>query len=147
MGRIVYQDVDLVLVSDASQDIWSVQAHANHPIILHGFELTSSAIVADMIEINLHRITAVGSGGASSTTEELADEEFSAHTATVVFELTTPGTNGGNLMRWQWEQLGPVGHVFTPEMRPKAKVGEGFALGMFTAATPTLAGWLCWEEL
>jgi hypothetical protein len=147
MGRIVYQKISLTLASDATQDIWSVIAGSNSPILLHGFEITSAAIAAALIVVDLHRITAAGSGGTAPGTEELADEEFSAVTSTFRFEDTTPGAGGGDLMEWQWEQLGPVGHVYTPEMRPKAKVGEGFAFGMFTAATPTLSGWACIEEL
>ncbi len=147
MGRIVYQKVDLTTVSDATQDIWSVIAHANHPILLHGFELTSAAIAAALIVVDLHRITAAGTGGAASTTEELADEEMSVVTSTFRFEDTTPGASGGDLMGWQWEQLGPVGHVYTPKMMPKARVSEGFAFGLFTAAVITVSGWVCIEEL
>ncbi len=146
MGRIVYQKVELALASDATQDIWSVVASATSPIVLHGFELTSSAIAAALVVVDLHRITAAGSLGAASTTEELADERMSAVTASFRTEDTTPGASGGDLMGWQWEQLGSIGHVWTPETRPRANVSEGFALGMFTAATPTLSGWVIWEE-
>jgi len=147
MGRIVYQKVELTLASDATQDIWSVLASATSPIILHGFELTSAAVAAALIVVDLHRITAVGSGGTASTTEELADERMSAVTSSFRFEDTVPGASGGDLMGWQWEQLGSIGHVWTPETRPQSKVSEGFALGMFTAATPTLSGWVIVEEL
>ncbi len=147
MGRIVYQKFEETLVSDAAQDIWSVLASSTSPIILHGFEMTSDAIAAALIVVDLHRITASGTGGADSSTEELADERMSAVTAVFRTEDTTPGASGGDLMGWQWEQLGSVGHVWTPETRPRATVSEGFAFGMFTAATPTLSGWVCWEEL
>jgi len=147
MGRIVHQKFELTLASDVTQDIWSVLASSTSPIILHGFEMTSDAIAAALIVVDLHRITAVGSGGAPLSNEELSDERMSAVTANVRTEDTTPGASGGDLMGWQWEQLGPVGHVYTPETRPRANVSEGFAFGMFTAATPTLSGWLMWEEL
>jgi hypothetical protein len=147
MGRVVYQEVDLTLASDATQDIWSIIAGATMPIRLLGWELTSDATSASMIELNLHRITAAGSGGSASSTEESAVEDHGTITAGVRFEDTTPGTDGGVLMRHYWEQLGPVGHIWTPEMAPIAKATDGFALTMNTAATPTLAGFLCWEEL
>jgi hypothetical protein len=146
MGRIVYQKFNVVLASDVTQDIWSVVAGSGSPILLHGFEITSAAIAAAIINVDLHRITAAGTGGVAPGTEELADERFSAVTATFRTEDTTPGAGGGGLMDWQWEQLGPVGHVYTPETRPRANAGDGFAFGMFTAATPTLSGWVCWEE-
>ena len=147
MGRIVYQEINLTLASDATQDIWSVLASGTRRVILHGWELTSEAVAAAMIDINLHRISAVGSGGAASTTEELADEDYSAVVGSVRFEDTTPGTDAGVIMRYKWEQLGPIGHVYTPEMRLISKVSEGFALTMNTAATPVLGGWICWEEI
>ena len=147
MGRIFYQQIDVVLASDATQDIWSILAGSTARVKLLGWELTSAAIAAAVIDINLHRISAVGSGGAALTTEELADELSGALTASVRTEDTTPGTDAGLLMSYQWEQLGPVGHVWTPEMQPISKVSEGFALTMNTAAAPTLSGYICWEEV
>ena len=147
MGRIVFQELNLTLASDATQDIWSVVGIATQKIIMHGFEMTSTAIAAAIIDINFHRITASGTGGAASTTEELADEDWTAVQGVFRTEDTTPGADGGGLMRWQWEQLGPVGHVYTPETRPKALESQGFAMTMNTAATPTLAGWVIWEEV
>lgn len=147
MGRIVFQKINLTLASDATQDIWSLIAGSTSPVVLHGFELTSSAIASTILDIDLHRITAAGSGGTASTTEELADEKFGAVTGSIRTEDTTPGASGGDLMGWQWEQLGPMGHVYTPETRPIAAPTDGFAMGCFTAATPTLSGWIIWEEL
>lgn len=146
MGRIVFQEINLVIASDATQDIWSVLASATSPVRLHGFELTSNATAAAILDVSLNRITASGSGGAASTTEELADERMSAVTAAFRTEDTTQGASGGLLMRWQWEQLGPISHVFTPETRPISAVSEGFAMRLNTAATPTLGGWVIWEE-
>ncbi len=147
MGRIFYQQIDVTLASDATQDIWSIFAAASHKIKMHGWELTSSAVAAALIDINFHRISVVGSGGAATGTEELADEQGGALLATVRTEDLTPGTPSGPMMSYQWEQLGPVGHIWTPEMRPISLVSEGFALTMNTAATPTLSGFICWEEI
>jgi len=147
MGRMVIQQIDVTLASDATQDIWSLMAAATNKLKLHGWELTSSAVEAAVLDINLHRISAVGSVGDASTTEEKLDEDDGAITGSVRTEDTTPGTPSGPLMSYQWEQLGPVGHIFTPEMRPIIEVSEGIALTCNTAATPTLSGWICWEEI
>lgn len=147
MGRIVYQQIDIVIASDATQDLWSVFAAATDQVKLHGWELSSAAVAAALMDINLHRISAVGSGGASLSTEELADEATAPVTANVRTEDTTVGTDAGGLMSYQWEQLGPVGHVWTPEMRPVSKISEGFALTCNTAITATLSGYICWEEI
>jgi hypothetical protein len=146
MGRMVIAEIDVVLASDATQDIWSLMAASTNKLILHGWELTSSATTASVIDINLHRISAVGSLGATVTAVKL-NEDDGAITGTVRTEDTTPGTDSGKLMSYQWEQLGPVGHVFTPEMRPVIEVSQGIALTCNTAATPTLSGWICWEEI
>jgi hypothetical protein len=146
MGRIVYQEFKALSVPGTC-DIWSVLAGAANKIKIHGFELTSNAIAAVILDINFHRITAVGSGGSSSTTEELADESDGAITANVRTLDTTPGANGGGFMGWQWEQLGPLGIIFTPEMRQTSKVSEGFALTLNTATAFIASGFLCYEEL
>ncbi len=147
MGRIVYQQIDVTLASDPTQDIGSVFAAASHKIRMHGWELTSAAIAAALMDINFHRISAVGTGGAISSTEEKANEQDGAILANVRTEDTTPGTASGNFMSYQWEQLGPVGHIWTPEMRMTSLVSEGFAVTCNTAIVATLSGWICWEEL
>lgn len=148
MGRVAYQCFEGFSVpADATLDVWSVLAGSSNPVRLHGFELTSAAIAADVVSLTLHRITAAGSGGSSSTTEELADEKFGALVANVRTLDTTPGADGGKLMGWQWEQLGPVGHIWIPEMRPISKVSEGFALTWNTAKAATVSGYVCFEEL
>lgn len=147
-GRVVYQSFGpLTVTADATQDIVSLLASATIPIRLLGFQVSSNAIAASIIRIDLHRITAVGSGGTSSTTEDLADTRFSAVTANIRTLDTTPGASGNAIMGHQWEQLGPWGHVFTPEMAPRAAVSNGFAIGWFTATSATVSGYICWEEL
>ena len=92
MGRIVYQDLDMVIASDATQDLVSILGTAAARIRIHGWELTSAAVAAALLELTFHRITASGSGGALSTTEELADEADSPSVAVVRTEDLTPGT-------------------------------------------------------
>ena len=148
MSRIVYQEFEgLVVTADATQDVWSIIAGSGSPIYIHGWEMRSNAIVAAIIDCNFHRITAAGTGGAASSTEELADERMAAVTASVrTLDITTEGADGGGLMAYQWEQLGAIGHVWTPEMRPRAAATDGFAFSWHTATGATLSGWLCWEE-
>lgn len=147
MGKIVYQQIDLTIASDATQDLISVLGTATVRIKMHGWSLTSAAVAAALIDLNFHRITASGSVGDLSTTEELADESDTPSVAVVRTEDTTVGTDGGGAMSYQWEQLGPVGHIWTPEMRPISKLSEGFAITCNTAIVATLSGFICWEEL
>ena len=148
MGRIVYAQLDITLSSDATQDIWNLLAASTNQIKLHGWELSSAAIAAALMDINLHRVSTAGTGG-TVVTEALADETGSSITSALVTDVETPGTPiaAGDLMSYQWEQLGPVGHVFTPEMRPISKVSQGFAVTCNTAITATLSGWVAWEEI
>ncbi len=146
-GRMVIQEIKALSVpADATLDIWSLMASATSPIILHGFELYSDAIAAAMLDINFHRISAVGSGGSASSTEELLNERLTAVTGSFRTLDTTPGTPSGGFMGYQWEQLGPIGHIFTPEMRPLSEISEGYALTLNTATAFIASGFVAWEE-
>lgn len=148
MGRIVYAQLDIALGSDATQDIWNLLATSAVQVRMHGWELTSAALTAALMDINFHRVSSVGTGG-TTVTEALADEAGSPKLADLVTDAEGPGAPiaAGDFMSYQWEQLGPVGHVWTPEMRPISKVSEGFAVTCNTAIAATLSGWVCWEEL
>lgn len=147
MGRIVYGALkDVSIASDATQDIWSLMAGTNKRIVLHGWELYSADIAAEICSLSLQRISAAGTGG-SAVTEQAADEDAGTIDSTMLTDVETPGTPDGVLMGYQWEQLGPVGHIFTPEMRPVSVDSQGFALVCNTAVAMTVSGWVCWEEL
>jgi hypothetical protein len=93
--------------------------------------------------------TASGSGGAAAT-EAKADNGDDGTIVGVVETLnTTPGTDGAVLQTFQWEQLGPLGVIYTPEMRPVIDVSTFLKLNLETAlgATTVWDGWLCWEEI
>jgi len=145
--RKAFVQISTTLGSDATQDIWSLMAPAASKIVLHGWELTSTAVAASIIDINLHFISAVGSGGTAATVAYNPTDSTANAVGVLRTGDTTPGTPSGALMSYQWEQLGPVGHTFTPEMRPVIDVSTGIALTCNTAATPTLSGWICWEEI
>ena len=146
MGRIVYGAiVGATITSDATQDIWNLIGASGARTTLHGWELTSASLTAALVSLTLTRITTAGTGG-SAITEERRDENDGAILGALVTDVEAPGTPSGNLMGYQWEQLGPVGHIFTPEMRPVAEVAEGFALVCNTAVAMTVSGWVCWEE-
>ena len=146
-SRIVYGALkDVSITSDATQDIWSLMAGSNTQIILHGFELYSADTAAEIVSLSLQRISAAGTGG-SAVTEQAANEGLGTISATMLTDVETPGTPDGVLMGFQWEQLGPIGHVFTPEMRPISVLSQGFALVCNTAVAMTVSGWVCWEEI
>ena len=139
---------NIVVAADATFDIWSVLAVSPNKVKLHAFELTSNAIASTLTRILLRRITAVGSGGSLTGTEELLDDDiYSARTATVRTLDTTEGTGGGDLMGFQWEQLGAIGHIWTPETRPVADLTDGFALTSRAAIGFNASGFLIWEEM
>ena len=144
---MVYCEINITIASDATQDLWSLMAPAGNKLVLHGWELSSIAVASSVMDINLHFISAVGSGGAAATEVKADNGDDSTIVGSVRTEDTTPGTPSGALMRYQWEQLGPVGHIFTPEMRPVIDVSTGIALTCNTAVVATLGGYICWEEL
>lgn len=147
MGRMVQAPLNSITIgADATQDLWSLMAAATNKLILHGWEISSDAVVATLLEVTLLRLSAVGSGGAAAT-EVLLDTDDGAITGSVRIGDTTPGTPGAVLAGYQWEQLGPLGMIYTPEMRPVIEVSTGIALVCNTADAFEMSGWVCWEEI
>jgi len=150
MGRMVMAPINSETVtSDATQDLWSVVAASTNKIVLHGWEITSDAISATLLEVTLQGVTGHGSGGNTTVTEVKLDTDDGAITASANLRNTTPGTPGGIgvLAGFQWEQLGPLTQIYTPEMRPVIEVSTGIALTCNTAAAFEMSGWICWEEI
>jgi len=150
MGRMYQCPINSETVtSDASQDLWSLMASSTNKIILHGWEITSNAIVATLLEVTLQGVTGHGSGGNTTPTEVPLNVDTFAVTGSVNIRNTTPGTPGGIgiLAGYQWEQLGPLGMIYTPEMRPIIELSSGIALTCNTAAAFEMSGWICWEEI
>ena len=133
--------------SDATQDLWSLMAPATNKLVLHGWEITSDAIAATLLDVALFRLSAVGSVGVLTAGEQPLDSDDAAAVGIARIGDTTPGTPGVLLQCFQWEQLGPLGQVYTPEMRPVIEVSTGIALVCNTAAAFEMSGWVCWEEL
>ena len=148
MGRMVMAPLNSETVtSDATQDLWSVVAASTNKIILHGWEVTSDAIAATLLEVTLQGVTGHGSGGNTTITEVKLDTDDGAITGAAACGWTTPGTPGDILAGYQWEQLGPLGMIYTPEMRPVIEVSTGIALTCNTADAFEMSGWICWEEI
>lgn len=148
MGRMVTAAFDSVAIdSDATQDLWALMAAATNKLILHGWEITSADTTAEIIACKLQRISATSTGTAVD--EVKLDGDDGAITGIMLVESLTPGTPIANsvLAGFQWEQLGPLGQVYTPEMRPVIEVSNGIALTCSTAAAITMSGWVCWEEI
>ena len=149
MGRIIYTPFDaLSVTNDADQNIWELLAGSANKAILHGWELSSAETSAEAARLRLMRFTTGGTGGTAAT-EVLKDEDDGSITGAVIRLATTPGTAGDILQAWQWEQLGPVGQLYTPEMRPIVQEAGriGINLQNALAATRTWSGWVAWEEI
>lgn len=147
MGRMVQAPLNSITIgADATQDLWSLMAAAANKLILHGWEISSDSIAAALLEVTLLRLASVGSAGAAVTEVKL-DTDDGAITGSVRVGDTTPGTPGDILAGYQWEQLGPLGMIYTPEMRPVIEVSTGIALVCNTADAFEMSGWVCWEEI
>ena len=146
MGRMVQAPLNSLPVGeDATQDLWSLMAAADNKLILHGWEVTSDGVAAALLEVTLMRISATNSGAA--VTEVKLDTDDGSITGIVLSVGTTVSTAGDILAGYQWEQLGPLGMVYTPEMRPVIEVSTGIALVCNTADAFEMSGWICWEEI
>jgi hypothetical protein len=135
----------LTVGADATQDLWSLMAAATNKLILHGWEISSDAVAATLMEVSLHRISDTNSG--SAITEAKLDTDDGAITGIALSVGATISTSSGVLAGFQWEQLGPLGLIYTPEMRPVIEVSTGIALICNTADAFEMSGWICWEEI
>ena len=147
MGRSYYAPFDDIQITvDADQDIWELGPVTNKAI-LHGFELTSAAIAAEMIDLRLVRRSTTGNGAAVVEVQRNSDD--SAQLAVVEQIALVPGTIGDILLGFKWEQLGPLQFIPTPEMRPVVDAGTFLCLNIQSALAGTtgMSGWLCWEEV
>lgn len=148
MGRMYIGPLDSVTIgSDATQDLWSLMASASNKIILHGWEVSSDAVAATLMECTLKRISSAGSGGSDPTPRPLDDDDSATTAGSFNAGDTTPATATATLAGYQWEQLGPLGIIYTPEMRPVIEVSTGIALVCNTADAFEMSGWVCWEEI
>lgn len=147
MGRMVQAPFRSVTIgADATQDLWSLMAGANNKIVLHGWEITSNAVAAGLLELGLVRLSAVGSGGTAATEVKLNVDDGTI-TGSIRYGDTTPGTAGDILAGFAWEQLGPLGMIYTPEMRPIIDQSTGIALVCDTATAFEMSGFVTWEEV
>lgn len=149
MGRIIYCPIpDVTVTTDADQDIFRLNAGANNKYVLHAFEVYSAVIAAEALSLRLVRRTSDGTGGTAQT-EVNADEDDGTITAALTTLVTTPGTAGDVLAHFEWEQLGPLVFLPTPELRPKVQESGRIALNLQTAlgGSTAMSGWVAWEEI
>ena len=147
MGRIYYAPFDDVQVTtDADQDFWELGAITNKAI-LHGWEISSEKISAEDVRLRLLRRSTSGNG--ATVTEVRRNVDDAAQLAVLEQLALAPGTIGDIIKGYHWEQLGPVGHVYTPEMRIDVDAGTFLCLNIQSAlaATTGWSGYVCWEEL
>ena len=150
MGRMYTAPLNSETVgADATQDLWSLLAASTNKCILHGWEVTSDSVTAVLLEMTLLRISAHGSGGNTTIVEIPLNADDTAATASVNARNTTAGAPIASsiIAGFQWEQLGPLGQVYTPEMRPVLEVSTGIALVCNTSDAFEMSGWVVWEEL
>ncbi len=145
--NVVYLPLDNITVTtDADQDIWELSSPSDRILKLLGWELTSAETTPEACRLRLIRRTTSGNG--SAITEENRDPN--GPTIAVVGEqlATTPGTGGNILQGWQWEQQGPVGMVYIPEMRPKIDVSSFLCLNLNSAlgGSRVWSGWVAVGE-
>lgn len=157
MGQIFYQPIvsstsegQLSMGTTADRNFWELVAGASNKCRLLSFEITSAATSAQVIRVFLRFLDVAGTPVTTLDPETNADMDGGVPTATVAGGMITPNaTTDDIIMSFQWDQLGPLGYVFTPEMAPICDVSNGFALECATAPSVdnNFDGFVCWEEL
>ena len=149
MGRIYYLPFDLAVTTDADQDIWEIATPADVKAQLHAWQVTSPIVAAEAINLRLLRRTASGNGTAASPGFVRRNAEDAAVQLTAETLALIPGAAGDIFAEYVWEQLGPLGELYTPETRPQMDVSGFLALNVQTAlaATTQWRGYVVMEEL
>ncbi len=152
MGRIVWCPIEDEAITNAAgtTDIFELTAVTNK-IRLLAWRFESDAVAAESLRLQLLRRTTQGTGGTNGT-EVKGDTDDGAILGVCVFDVTTTqGTPGDILANYRWEQLGPIGEVYTPEMAIVIDPGASETLSLFLAAAPAtdsnISGYVCWEEI
>lgn len=148
MGVMIYVPLDLAVTNDGDQDIWEIATPTGDKAILHGWRLYSPKTAAESVNLRLLRRSTTGNGG---TSVEVKARESDGTTITLAVETlgTIPGTAGAIIQEFEWEQLGPLGEVYTPEMRIEMDVSSFLCLNLQTVlgATTQWKGWLAVEQV
>lgn len=150
MGRIFRCPVEnrVIANADGVLDLFQLVAGASNKCKLIKFRFESSAVAAEAVRLRLVRRSTTGSGGDIGV-EVNNDEDDTAATAAVSFDVITPGTIGDLLNGYMWEQLGPLEEIFLPEERPILQESGRLCLEI-AAAIPTdsnISGYIVWEEI
>ncbi len=147
-GRVVYAPIVAASIgADATIDVWNLMGTSAIRMRLLGFELTSAAVAAALTTLTLGFASTAGTGGTGVTGQHADDAKTTTLLGSLVTDVETPGTDAGRFMGFQWEQLGPIGHIWTPEMAPLCAAAEGFSLVQTTTIAMTVSGFVCWEEI
>ncbi|HET8777996.1 MAG TPA: hypothetical protein VFN76_10085 [Candidatus Limnocylindria bacterium] len=153
MGRMYTTGFEGVTVS-AQQDLIALTCAANKVVVIHRAEFTQEdAETAEQLTVELHRISADGSGGTAVAAANVAkhDPGDAASSASARVNDTTPGAEVANTTVWRSGQDDRMGFLFhpTPEERPVIAGGAKAAFALMT--TPStgrkMSGTVTFEEI
>lgn len=148
MGIVYTAAIDDVSVSTTG-DILQLLAGSVRGCRILEWELTSSAVAAEDLRLYTEFADTAGSGG-TGLSEVALNRTFASVTADAAASVlnSTPASTVAKIKGYRWEQLGPLGQVYTPETRPELGVGDVFVIVLATApaASITIGGSITWEE-
>ena len=153
MARIYTAQFTSVAVA-AQQDLLSLVAGTNTPIVVHEIFLSQSTNVGDAGEKELSIVikqgaTVAGSVGTAPTPIPRDVDDSAA--AAVARANDTTIANTGTIVTthaFNWNTRVPLQILFTPELRPYAKGARRMVVGLLTtpAVSTTMSGYITWSE-
>lgn len=153
MARI-YSSVFEAVAVTAVQDLFSIVAGTNTPVLLHEFGLSQTTDLGDaqeeVLRIRLRAgATAAGSGGTAPVMIP-RDLDDSAAAAVVRANDTTQAGTGTIVTHtaWGWNIRVPLQMIWTPETRPYFKGARRAVIELVAAPLDsiTMSGYLVWSE-
>lgn len=153
MARIYTSVFEAVAVT-AVQDLLSIVAGTNTPVLLHEFGLSQTTELADAAEeilrIRLQAGFTVAGSVGTAPSMHARDVDDGAAAATVRANDTTQANSGTIVTHgvWGWNVRVPFQQIWTPELRPYFKGARRAAIQLVAAPADsiTMSGYLIWSE-
>ena len=147
MGRVYTAPFENITVA-AAGDLLQISTDASTTIKILKWEITSNAVTPEALRLSTAIATTAGSGGTAlvEVCRDTGVTDVSGASGLVKNSVAASGLS--YLEPYEWEQLGPIGEVFTPECTIRLGVSSSWVV--ILDSTPTsfkMAGSITWEEL
>lgn len=147
MGRIYTAQFRDITVS-AAGELLQLSTSAGICARILKWEITSSAVTPQSLRLATAFAGTAGSGGTALAEVARNTANTVVAGASALVKNSVAASSLSYLESYEWEQMGPVGEVFTPELAPELGVSKSWVLILESAPTEfKMAGNITWLEI